>query len=183
MSDDTKEKTQEEKSEEISRKLQAIKTVKELNKDSAWSIPQEILQEVIAGYTVADPQNIPKTPKLIEDLKEEIKRRYDYDHSLRDMILLSIPVDTRYVRDWMKKEGWEIAVWSKVRMEGLFTSSKRAEVIESVRQRAIDRSDTAAKLWLTLSGDYSEKSEAADSRTVDTYREINKILHGGPKKD
>lgn len=172
------EKTQEEKSEEISKKLLAIKAVKELNKDSPWSIPQEILQEVVAGYTVSDPNNIPKTPKLVEDLKEEVKRRYDHDHNLRDMILLSIPTDNRYIREWMKKDGWEIAIWSKVRMDGLFNSAKRAEVIESLRKRAIDKSDVAAKIWLTLSGDYSEKSETADSRTVDTYREINKILHG-----
>lgn len=182
MSDETnKEETTQEEKSEVAKKLQAIKDVKALTKDSAWTLPQEILQEVIAGYTVADPQNIPKTPKLVEDLKEEIKRRYDYDHNLRDTLLLSIPTDLRYVRDWMKKEGWETAIWSKVRMEGLFTSSKRAEVIESLRQRAIDRSDVAAKIWLTLSGDYSEKSETADSKTVDTYREINKILHG--KKD
>ena len=179
---DEKDKTQEEQEKsEVAKKLQAIKTVKELTKDSPWTIPQDILQEVIAGYTVADPNNIPKTPKLVEDLKEEIKRRYDYDPSLRDTILLSIPNDLRYVREWMKKEGWEEAIWSKVRMDGLFNSSKRAEVIESLRKRAIDRSDVAAKIWLTLSGDYSEKSDTADSKTVDTYREINKILHS--KKD
>lgn len=183
MSEENKpEKTAQEKSEEQSKKLLAIKKVKELSKDSPWTIPQQILQEVIAGYTVADPASIPKTPKLIEDLVEEIKRRYDSDPELRDLLLLSIPNDYRYIRDgWMKKEGWEIAVWSKIRMDGLFTSSKRAEVIESLRQRAIDRSDVAAKIWLTLSGDYSEKGETADSKTVDTYREINKILHG--KKD
>lgn len=182
MSDETKStQNQEEEKSEVAKKLQAIKDVKALNKDSSWTIPQEILQEVIAGYTVADPNNIPKTPKLVEDLKEEIKRRYEHDHNLRDTLLLSIPSDLRYVREWMKKEGWEIAIWSKVRMEGLFTSSKRAEVIESLRQRAIDRSDVAAKIWLTLSGDYSEKDTATDSKTVDTYREINKILHGGKK--
>lgn len=179
---DEKDKTQEEQEKsEVAKKLQAIKAVKELTKDSSWTIPQDILQEVIAGYTVADPNNIPKTPKLVEDLKEEVKRRYEYDHTLRDTILLSIPNDLRYVREWMKKEGWEEAIWAKVRMDGLFNSSKRAEVIESLRKRAIDRSDVAAKIWLTLSGDYSEKSDTADSKTVDTYREINKILHS--KKD
>lgn len=179
MSDETKE-NQEEKSE-VAKKLEAIKKVKELTKESAWTIPQDILQEVVAGYTVADPNNIPKTPKLVEDLKQEITRRYDYDHSLRDTLLYSIPNDHRYIREWMKKDGWETAIWAKVRMDGLFNSSKRAEVIESLRKRAIDRSDVAAKIWLTLSGDYSEKSDTADTKTVDTYREINKILHGGKK--
>lgn len=174
---DEKAQTQEEEKSEVAKKLQAIKDVKALNKDSPWTIPQEILQEVVAGYTVADPNNIPKTPKLVEDLKEEIRRRYDYDHNLRDTLLFSIPNDNRYIREWMKKEGWEIAVWTKVRMDGLFNPAKRAEVIESLRKRAIDRSDVAAKIWLTLSGDYSEKSETTDSKTVDTYREINKILH------
>lgn len=178
---DEKDKTQEEQTSEVAKKLQAIKTVKELTKDSPWTIPQDILQEVVAGYTVADPNNIPKTPKLVEDLKQEINRRYDYDPALRDTLLLSIPNDHRYIREWMKKDGWEEAIWSKVRMDGLFNSSKRAEVIESLRKRAIDRSDVAAKIWLTLSGDYSEKSSETDSKTVDTYREINKILHGNKK--
>ena len=58
----------------------------------------------------------------------------------------------------------------------MFSAENRAQVIESLRQRAIDKSDVAAKIWLTLSGDYSEKMEV-DNKTVETYRDINNILH------
>ena len=41
----------------------------------------------------------------------------------------------------------------------------------------MDKSDQAAKIWLTISGDYSDKIDVTD-KTVDTYRDINNILHG-----
>lgn len=166
--------------EQTITKLTAVRAVKKLsNKDSPWTLTQEIFQEVIAGYTVKDPDSIPKTPDLIKDLNKEICARYKDDEEMRDLLLASIPA-AKSVREWVKLEGWNEAVWNKIRGEGLFTPSKRAEVIESLRKRALDKSDVAAKIWLTLSGDYSEKMEV-DNKTADTYREINKILHS--KKD
>jgi hypothetical protein len=79
----------------------------------------------------------------------------------------------------MKKDGWEEAVWKKVRGDQLFSPEKRAEVIEALRQRAIDPkkgSDSAAKLWLTMSGDYSDKMEVND-KGLEAFREINSIIH------
>ena len=76
----------------------------------------------------------------------------------------------------MKKEGWDEAVWKKVRGDSLFSPQKRAKVIEALRDRAIDKSDLAAKIWLTLSGDYSDKMEV-DNKSIDVFREINTILH------
>lgn len=181
MSDEQKIDQNEEKDQNYQqKKLEIVKKVKELSKDSKWTIPQEILQEIVATYTIKDPKNVPKVPTLMKDLESEIKLRYANDEELRDLLLESIPAD-RHIRNWMKKDGWEEAVWSKIRVEGLFTASKRAEVIESLRQRALDKSDTAAKLYLTMSGDYSEKVEM-DNKTVDTFREINSILHN-KKKD
>jgi hypothetical protein len=182
MSDDIKKENQEEK-EEISahaQKLAIVKKVKDLsNPDSTWTITQEILQDVMAYYTVKDPDNIPKVPTLVQGLRTEIEVRYKDDPELKQLLLDSIPAD-KHVRVWIKKDGWQEAVWAKVRVDGLFTAEKRAKVIESLRLRAMDKSDVAAKIWLTLSGDYQEKVEM-DNKSVDMYREINKILHN--KKD
>lgn len=157
-------------------KLQAVKAAKALNNsDSPWTLTQEIFQEIQAAYLVANPDSKPHTTKMVEDLKNEIERRYTEDEETKKTLLDSIPSITS-VRSWLKREGWEEAVWQKVRGDQLFSPEKRARVIESLRQRAENKSDQAAKLWLTMSGDYSEKMEVNDN-TVDTYREINKILH------
>lgn len=157
-------------------RLEAIKAVKKLgNPDSPWTIPQEILQEIMAGYTVTNPDRLPHTTKLVEELRKEIELRYAEDEETKKLLLDSIP-SMQQVRLWLKKEGWEEAIWKKVRGDSLFSPAKRAEVIEALRRRAVLTSDQAAKLYLTLSGDYAEKVEV-DNKTVDTFREINNVLH------
>jgi hypothetical protein len=167
---------QAEKAEKSAVKLAAIKAAKELkNEDSPWTLVQEILQEVQAARIVADPDSSPPVTQMTEELKDEIKRRYQDDEETRDLLLESVP-SARSVRQWVKKEGWEDAVWSKIRADKLFSPAKRSEVIQALQTRAVQKSDMAAKIYLTLSGDYVEKSEVND-KTVDTFREIQKILH------
>jgi ABC-type branched-subunit amino acid transport system substrate-binding protein len=171
---------QRESSEKAITKLEAVKAAKKLsNGDSPWTLTQEMLQEVMAGHTVANPTALPPLTQMVEELKKEIEQRYKEEEETKNLLLESIPA-MRSVREWVKKDGWEDAVWGRIRADGLFTSRKRAQVIESVRERALDKSDVAAKIWLTLSGDYSEKMEVND-KSVEQYREINKVLHG--KKD
>jgi hypothetical protein len=165
-----------EAAEKAVAKLEQVRAMKALsNGDSQWTLVQEILQEIQAAYIVKDPDVMPKTTKLVVELKSEIEKRYADEPETKQILLDGIPAE-RSVREWLKKDGWEEAVWSKIRQDGLFTSAKRAQVIESLRTRALDKSDVAAKIWLTLSGDYSEKMEV-DSRSVDMYREINSVLH------
>jgi hypothetical protein len=167
---------QAEKAEKTAIKLAAIKAAKELkNEDSQWTLVQEILQEILAAYLVVDPSANPPATKLVEDLNKEIEKRYKDEEDVKNLLLESIP-SARSVRQWLKKDGWEDAVWQKIRADQLFSAGKRAEVIQALRQRAIDKSDLAAKIYLTLSGDYVEKQEV-DTKSVDIYRDINKILH------
>lgn len=179
MENNENDKLVKEALEKAAAKQDAIKAVKKLSSDPKWFITQEILQEIQAGYTVIDPNKLPPVTQMIEDLKKEVEARYADDAATKELVLESIP-GIQSVRSWLKKDGWDEAVWKKVRADKLFSSEKRAQVIESLRSRAIERSDVAAKIWLTLSGDYSEK-EQADNKTVEAYREINAILHG--KKD
>lgn len=183
MSDEKDEKKYEhldpiqaEKAEKSATKLAAIKAAKELkNGDSPWTVVQEILQEIQAAHIVSDPDSNPPITKLTEQLKEEIERLYQDEEEVRDILLESVP-SARSIRQWVKKDGWEDAIWSKIRADNLFSSAKRSEVIKALHTRAIEKSDMAAKIYLTLSGDYVEKNEVND-KTVDTYREIQKILH------
>jgi hypothetical protein len=155
----------------------AAKAISDPNSD--WTITQQLLQEIMAGHTIINPDKLPALTIMVEELKKEIELRYADDPDTKQIILDSIPT-MRSVSEWVKKDGWDEAVWGYVRADGLFTASKRAQVIESLRTRALDKSDVAAKIWLTLSGDYSEKMEV-DNKSVDVYREINNVIHGKKK--
>lgn len=164
------------------QKLEAVRAAKQLqNPNSQWTVLQEVLQEIIAGHIVSNPDTVPPATKLAEELKTEIESRYADDDETKDLLVSAIP-QPRAIREWMKKDGWEDAVWSRIRGEQLFSHEKRSQVIESLRVRAIEKSDVAAKIWLTLSGDYSEKMEVND-KTIDTFREINSILHNKKKSE
>ena len=157
-------------------KLTLLKEVKSLGVDeNGYTVTQKILQEIMAGHTIKDPNKLPPVTELVDELKEEIAKRYEDQTDLRDLLISSIPA-VRSVREWVKKDGWDTAVWGYIRADGLFTASKRAQMIESLRTRGLDKSDVAAKIWLTLSGDYSEKMEV-DNKSVEVYREISKVLH------
>jgi hypothetical protein len=172
----------DEASDKAVKQLAAYKVIKQISGDDAkWTLTQELLQEVMAGHTVSNPDKLPPLTQMVDELKKEIEVRYVDDEELKQALLDSIPA-MRSVREWVKKDGWDEAVWGHVRGEGLFTASKRSQVIESLRVRALDKSDVAAKIWLTLSGDYSEKMEV-DNKSIDTYREINGIIHGKKKQE
>lgn len=168
---------QAEKAKKTVAKLSAIKAARELrNGDSNWTILQEIVQDIQAGYIVQDPNSKVSATVLHKDLINEITNRYkDQDEETGKILLEAVP-HPRSIRVWLKKDGWEDAVWTKIRADKLFSSGKRSEVISALHKRAVEKSDVAAKIYLTLSGDYVEKAEIND-KSVDTYREINKILH------
>jgi hypothetical protein len=167
------------KAEKAAIKLEAIRAVKQLqNGDSKWTLTQELLQEIQAAHIVVNPDSMPSAAQLTEELKKEIENRYKDEEETKELLLSSVP-SAKSVRQWLKKDGWDDAIWSKIRSDQLFSPAKRSEVIRALHVRAVTKSDVAAKIYLTLSGDYVEKSEVNDS-TVDTFREIQKILH---KKD
>lgn len=182
MSDEKDPKELSEAAAKAVAKLEAVRAVKQLNNgDSPWTIPQEILQEIQAGHIVANPDKLPPVTQMVEELKSEIELRYEQDEDLKNLLLESIP-EVRSVRVWLKKDGWDEAVWKRVRGDRLFSPEKRAQVIEALRERAVNGSDQAAKTWLTMSGDFSDKMEVND-KSLDAYREINNILHRKSRED
>jgi hypothetical protein len=137
------------------------------------------MQEVIATHTVANPgKPLPKFPELLQNLRTAIEEKYADDEELKQLVLDSIPTNQRPIRDWFKKEGWDEAVWSKIRDSGLFTKERRSAMIHALYMRGLERDTVAAKIYLQMSGDFVEKSEVTNKdSTMDKFREINTVLH------
>lgn len=189
MSDEKKQPEQlqekevkEKAKDKLLTRMEAQKVVKSLSDpDSKWTITEELFQEVMAGHIVANPDQLPPVTQMRKQLLDEIEKRYKDEPDVKQALIDSVP-EARSIRKWIKREGWDDDVWSRIRGDKLFSAANRAQVIEALRVRAMDKSDTAAKIWLTISGDYSDKIDVTD-KTVDTYRDINNILHGKNKRD
>lgn len=157
-------------------KIENLNLVKALKTDSDWNTLEELLQEVMAVYVIKDPDTkFPSVRQLNDDLVKEINTRYADDEATRDLLLGAVPSNTTLGK-WIKKPKWKEAVWSQVRDGGLFTKEKRAKMIDALYARGVSKSDNAAKVWLTLSGDYSDKLDINQDKTVEKFREINEIL-------
>lgn len=164
------------KLEAAHKKVENLQLVKAMKTDSEWNLLEEILQDVISIYVVQDPEaKLPAVRKLREDLVNEIKTRYKQDVTVKDLLLEAVPSEVT-IGKWIKKPKWEEAVWARIRTDGLFTKEKRAKMIDSLFKRGLDKSDNAAKIWLTLSGDYSEKLDITQDKAAERFREINEIL-------
>lgn len=159
--------------QDMARKVKALSEGK-----SKWTITQSALQDVMARHVIGNPNGpMPKFTTLCEELREALKEKYEDDPELRDFLLESLP---SYIsmREWPKKEGWQDAVWAKIRDTGMFTKERRAAMIDSLYKRGMEKDTVAAKIWLTMSGDFVEKSQIDNKdNTVDKFREINQILH------
>ena len=159
-------------------KLSLVKKVKELSGEK-WTLTQEAMQEVIATHTIANPgKPLPKFPELMQNLRTAIEEKYSEDPELKQLILDSIPNHQRPIKDWFKKEGWEEAVWNKIRDSGLFSKERRSAMIHALYMRGLEKDTVAAKIYLQMSGDFVEKSEVTNKdSTMDKFREINTVLH------
>ena len=166
-------------------KYLAIAKVKQLTKqilgDSDWTLLQIILQEIIAVFLCEDRKR-PSAEELIRILKEEIELRYKDNDEHKVILIEGIPSKIS-VNEWLKKDGWDDAVWSHIKKDGLFTAQRRATLIDALYKRGRDKSDVAAKLWLTMSGDYAEKMDVHTDATMDQFREVQQTLFTNKKKN
>lgn len=172
------ENRQKEMNDKATLKLAALRAVKALNnKGSKWNLIEDMMHEILATKIIGNPDVLLKPPvsEVLEDLKKEIANRYEKEEETRELLLSAIPSKAT-AANWFKKDGWDQAVWDKVRGTGLFSPERRAKMINSIYNRGLDKSDNAAKLWLQLSGDLVE-NKTMDNKTIETFREINEILH------
>jgi len=153
----------------------ALKKIENLTSDSEWNLLEQILQEIEAYYVVSR-QKIPANEALHAQLTEEVKTRFADDEDVRTALLEAVPSRVT-ISKWRKKKGWEEAIWAKVRGTGLFTGDKRAAVINNLYSSALEGNVNAAKIWLTLSGDYTEKDTTAKNDAMDMFRQLNEAIH------
>lgn len=165
----------EEKFELSLIKKAAHEKIKALEKNSEWSVLQQIAQDIEAYYILKNQKSL-SNPELVRLLEKEVKIRYENDDELRELLLAGIP-SAPGVHKWRKKKGWQEAVWEILRGTGLFSQDKRTQIIDALFAKAAKGDTQAAKLWLTMSGDYQDKLDVKSNDTVDKFREINKVLH------
>ena len=158
----------------------AKKLLRKYTPNSEWDLSQQIIQEILAYKVIQDPsRKYIWDPKFQKEYQAVVEQKYHNDPELQKLLLICTPSHVTLGK-WVKKTGWDEAVWAIVKEAGMFTKEKRATMIDSLYKRGLEKDTVAAKIWLTLSGDYSDKMEVKDE-TADKYREINKVLHG--KKD
>ncbi len=163
-----------ERSQAGTLKVLAMKKAKELSGDSRWDLVEQIAQEIQAHY-VLNKQKI-TAAQHIKHIEDEIKSRYADEAEVMQILLDAVP-STTTLGTWKKKKEWEEAVWMKLRGEGLFTPDSRAQVIGKLFDQAVQGNVPAAKVWLTLSGDYSEKDPAVKDSAMDMFRQLNEAIH------
>lgn len=188
MSEENKNKyahlnsVQSSKAEAAAEKIKAAAKVRELSKGKDWTILQDIAQDILAEYTIKDPNSKPEIAEVRRILFVEVEKRYANEPELKQILIDGIP-STDSISAWTRKEGWEEAVWKKLHGTGLFSKERRAAMINALFSRGVEKDTAAAKIWLTLSGDYVEKSQVDNKdSTVDKFREINSILHKSKKE-
>mgnify|MGYP006270332227 CR=1 FL=1 len=157
-------------------KQQVIKAIRAMSDNPKWHLLQEICHEILATYIVDDPNKLPSVQKLHEHLTTEIEERYAGEPEKLNLLRKGLP-SLEALRKWTKLEGWNDAIWAKARVGSLFSPQRRAAMINAIYVRGLTKSDNAAKLFLQMSGDFSEKGDGEKDRVADTFREINKLLH------
>lgn len=149
--------------------------IKRLQGESEWTLLQQIALDVEATFKIQ--QKKLSAEKMRELTLQEIKVRYSNQPDIQEELTYLTPSIAVFNR-WRKLKNWEIAVWSNIKDTGLFTNDKKAKVIERIFDKIMEKGDVqAAKIWLTLSGDYVEKSENKNEAAMDLFREINNQLH------
>jgi hypothetical protein len=157
-------------------KLAHVSAIKRLKGDNDWTILEELLQEIQSNHSIANPGNMPSWKAMHAELEREVQKRYVDDEELLNLLINGIP-SVASLQKWPKKKGWTEAVWSKIKSDTLFSSSRRAAMINALYERGIQKDTAAAKMYLTMSGDYSERPPEEKNAALNQYREINNILH------
>lgn len=114
---------------------------------------------------------------LVEEMKKNINERFADQEVLNEV--MELMPSFQGVCKWRKKKDWKKQVWDKCKDTGFFTASKKADVMQALYDKIVEKGDVAAiKLYLTISGDYQEKVDVQKDAVQDIFREINQKLHG-----
>lgn len=165
---------------------EARRKLKELQhkENKEFNLLQEMAQEVEAEHICTGAKNPISVEALRRRMLEIIEDFYKDDPAMRELLLKCFP-NFKTLYAWRNKPNWKEAVWGRVKVEGMFTVGKRVAVVEAMFKKAVEKGDhQAAKIWLTLSGDYKE-TEDKDKKNaaVDIFREINSKIKAKSSED
>jgi hypothetical protein len=176
---DLAEETVKDKRKESQENREKAKLILKANSNPGkWHILQEYLIEIQADGKLKEGlgQKYPTYDDQLILLHKKIEVEFEKDPETCE-ILKNYVTNKTTIFKWGKLPGWADAVIEKMKTYGLFTPEKRAEVIESLRKKAVDDGDVqAAKTWLTMSGDYSDKVDVNDTK-FEKYKEYVNALN------
>jgi hypothetical protein len=161
----------EEASEEPSSKDADRIVLAHESSDGKWNLIQEYLIEIHADARLKEGtdstgkpgQRFPTLREQRELLKRKIEEEYSHDQKLRTSLINCIPSRMSMSR-WTRLDGWDDAVVAKMKSFGIFTPTARGEVMKSIHKKAVDGDMIAAKLYVSMSGDFVEKGQAGDEK-------------------
>ena len=147
-----------------------------------WHLLQEYLIEIQADGKIKEGlgQQFPTFQEQLVLLHKKIEVEHGDEPETRDL-LLNYVTQKIPLQKWSKLPGWTDAVVDKMKSYGLFTPENRAAVIDAMKQKAVKDGDVqAAKVWLTMSGDYTDKIDVNDAK-FEKYKEYANSLTSGTK--
>lgn len=176
---DLAEEPIKDKREEANRSREKAKAILVANSNPGkWHILQEYLIEIQADGKLKEGlgQKYPTFDDQLLLLNKKVEVEFKDDPQTCETLKNYVTHRTT-ISKWSKLPGWAEAIIDKMKTYGLFTPEKRAEVIESLRLKAVDQGDVqAAKTWLTMSGDYSDKVDVNDTK-FEKYKEYVNALN------
>jgi len=184
MSDLVEKASSEESDKETKRALKekARITLLALSNKGKWHILQEFLIEIQADAKIKEGlgQRFPTWADQLALLHKKIEVEFSDDPE-NEKLLKNYVTHFTTIQKWTKLSGWNDAVIDKMKSYGLFTPENRAAVINAMKEKAVKDGDVqAAKVWLTMSGDYTDKIDVNDQK-FEKYKEYANSLTSGVK--
>lgn len=156
---------------------EAPRHLKRLQRDKGdFTLIQQIALDIESTYKLQDKKLSAK--QLREDLFLEIDERWKADKEVAKELKEYVP-SIQIISKWRNLKTWEPAIYGTIKDTGLFTIEKKAKIIDTIYQKAIAESRpdiNAAKLWLTMSGDFAEGGVNKQDDAMDLFREINSAI-------
>lgn len=172
------------KDDKINKSLEKRRAIKELDEallelglevEGDFSFMESLAQEIESTYV--SQQRTLSAQALADEMESYAKRKYEEYEGLPEKIIAAIPSIQR-IQKWRKKKNWQKAIWDKCSSSEIFSNENRSRVLHKLLEKIEEKGDVQAiKIFLTMSGDYVEKSEVKGDRVQDIFREINEQLH------
>lgn len=140
------------------KKMQLRKMLKSLS-DGVWTVVEDVMIDVeVAARTeiLLEKRNkVPTSSELLKLTEIALTERYESEEDVLKVLISTLP-NSASVRKWLKKPEWKDEVEKRMRDETLFSSSKRAKMINSLYLSGSTGNTRAAEIWLKMSGDLNK---------------------------